>query len=265
MKEHNNIFHSPEIQGILNSVNEITGQKLSDEYSQSFSSFRKYTENYKSTSLADWPESPKLKIWYRRLAVGILIDVRSSFCCVNYHYERIEQLEKALIDSIDKFDYKKLIGESSIKLGDTKRIDFEYQAFVLAYRRCLDLLTRAISARFKNDFHSFRKLDKFLENFSGDKIADELILTHNKFSSQFEFVMSSGNRKSIRDKISHYEYVPALTFNLNKSGMIFFGGGENMRPNFSNPEEVSLSYILKSRLDTLNICISEMINILIND
>lgn len=45
-------------------------------------------------------------------------------------------------------------------LGGTRKMDFEYQAFVLAYRRCLDYLAGAIASYFKTEVSSFRTLPK---------------------------------------------------------------------------------------------------------
>ena len=74
----------------------------------------------------------------------------------------------------------------------------------------------------------------------------------------FEFVLSEGNRKSLRDKISHYEYVPVGTINLSQRGFFLAGGGEELGT--LNPiGTVMLSEILDGHVANLKGCIREMI------
>ncbi len=256
-------FFSTEIQNVLQAINKIAGHKLEDKYIQSFRKFHKYITNPQPNFITEWRTNPKEEKWYHSFVNGILGNVQNSYSCVHYHFERLSVIEKETLDSIEQYNYQEILGDSTIALGDTKRIDFEYQAFVLAYRRCLDLLARAVSARFKNDFHSFRRLNKFLISFTGNEIADNIIVTQEKYSPLFEFVMSDGNRKSVRDKIAHYEYVQAWTLNLNKNGFMLVGGGEGMNLTKSDNEPKYLSELLEQKLNNLNNCITDIIDNLI--
>lgn len=257
-------FFSPEIQNVLQTINRIAGHKLEDEYVQSFRKFHKYITYPQPDFITEWRANPKQEKWYHSFVNGILDNVQNSYSCVHYHFERLRAIEKETLDSIEQYNYKEILGNSTMALGDTKRVDFEYQAFVLAYRRCLDLLARAISSRFKNDFHSFRRLNKFLLPFAGNKIADKNIETQKKYSPLFEFVMSDGNRKSVRDRIAHYEYIQAWTLNLNKNGFMLVGGGEEMNLTKNDNESRYLSEILEQKLNNLNNCITEIIDNLID-
>lgn len=150
------------------------------------------------------------------------------------------------------------MGDSTIALGNTLVLDFEYQAFILAYRRCLDYLARAICTYFKNDFHSFRKLGRYLEKIDRPIVTTTLIELHKKYSIEFDFVLSEGNRKSVRDKISHYEYVSGGSINLSQRGFILVGGGEELGL-FGNHGYALLSEVLQNHVTNIRSCLRDFI------
>ena len=257
-KQMTETFYSPEIQGCLSAVESIIGYKLSAADKQPFLYFHNYITNPEPGFITDWRSDPRLEKWYHRLVNGFLGDVQNTIACVFYHHGRLKVIENAVIESIERFNYRKAIGNSCLGLGNTLVWDFEYQAFILAFRRCLDYLARAISAYFRNDFHSFRKLNYFLQKQSPDSITSPLISLHQKYGPLFEFVLSEGNRKSVRDKISHYEYVSVGTINLSQRGFMLAGGGEQLNAaNTRGP--VMLSEIIDSHIANLRACIREMI------
>lgn len=119
-------------------------------------------------------------------------------------------------------------------------------------------LARAICTYFKNDFHSFRRLPKFLEKLKPVEVSAPLIEVHQRHVSNFEFVLSEGNRKSLRDRISHYGYVQAGTVNLSRRGFVLAGGGENL--GFGHLHgSTTLSEVLDAHVKNLRACLREMI------
>ena len=250
-------FFSPEIQGCIKAVESVTGFKLSAVDEQPFRYFDKLLTSPQPAFILAWRADPKLEKWYHRFAGGFS-DVHHTMACVLYHHDRINEIETKVIEGIEKFNYREVLGNSTIALGNTLIWDFEYQAFILAYRRCLDYLARAICTYFKNDFNSFRKLGDFLLKAKPESVAYALIPVFEKYFNLFEFVLSEGNRKSVRDKITHYEYVSVGVINLNTRGLILAGGGEQI--GISKPSEAEiLSEILNRHVDNLKNCIREMI------
>ena len=248
-------FFSPEIQGCLSVVESIAGYKLSAADRQPFLYFHSYLTNPQPEFINNWRSDPTLEKWYHRFVNGFLGDVQNTFACVFYHHERLKAIETAVIENIEKFDYRRVLGNSTIGLGNTLVWDFEYQAFILAYRRCLDYLARAICTYFKNDFHSFRRLGDFLTKQRPESITVPLISLHDKYCPMFDFVLSEGNRKSLRDKISHYEYVPVGTINLSQRGFVLVGGGAEL----GITGTVMLSEVLDNQVANLKACVREMI------
>lgn len=249
---------SPEIQGCIAVIESIAGFRLSPNDRQPFLYFHSYITNPQPPFITAWRADPQLEKWYHRFVNGFLRDVQNTFACVLYHHGRLKAIEGTVMENIEKHDYRKVIGNSTMALGNTLTWDFEYQAFVLAYRRCLDYLARAICTYFKNDFHSFRRLSSFLEKQKSGEIAQALISVHTKYFPLFEFVLSEGERKSLRDKISHYEYVAVGTINLSQHGFVLVGGGEQL--GLSHPTgAATLSEVLDSHVSNIKGCVREMV------
>lgn len=250
-------FFSPEIQGCLSAIESITGYQLSATDRQPFLYFHNYLTNPEPTFITAWRADPALEKWYHRFANGFLMDLQNTLACVIYHHERLKTIETAVIENIEKFNYRKVIGNSTVALGNTLIWDFEYQAFILAYRRCLDYLARAICNYFKNDFHSFRRLGTYLGKLKPESISKPLITLHEKYSPLFEFVLSEGDRKSLRDRISHYGYVQAGTINLSQLGFMLASGGEELGMSHASGP-IALSEVLDRHVLNLKSCIREM-------
>lgn len=250
-------FFSPEIQGCLSAIESITGYQLSATDRQPFLYFHNYLTNPEPTFITEWRADPALEKWYHRFVNAFLMDLQNTLACVIYHHERLKAIETAVIENIEKFNYRKVVGNSTVTLGNTLIWDFEYQAFILAYRRCLDYLARAICNYFKNDFHSFRRLGTYLGKLKPASISKPLITLHEKYSPLFEFVLSEGSRKSLRDRISHYGYVQAGTINLNQRGFMLAGGGEELGMSHASGP-IALSEVLDRHVLNLKSCIREM-------
>lgn len=249
---------SPEIQGCISVIDSILGYKLSSSDKQPFLYFHNYLTNPQPDFIHAWRIDAKKEKWYHRFANGILGDVQNSLSCVLYHYDRLVEIEKTVMEGIEKFDYRKVLENTTLSPGSTLVWDFEYQAFVLSYRRCLDYLARAICSYFMNDFNSFRQLGDFLKKLNRPIVTEPLINIHIKYCSEFDFVLSDGNRKSVRDKISHYEYVPVGCINLSRRGFILAGGGENLGIDGSN-QYTLLSEVLQKHITSLRFCIREIV------
>jgi hypothetical protein len=158
---------------------------------------------------------------------------------------------------------KGLPENGSLGLGGTSVLDFEYQAYVLAFRRCLDQLACALAAFFKNKYSSFRTLPHFLGHRKPREVAQKLANVHAKYVNNFEFVLSEGGVTSVRDRIAHYEFVQAGCFNLSTRGVVLVGGGENL--NLPGGTARTLTETLQSKSSSLQQCIAEMIEVFVEE
>lgn len=254
-----NSFFSPEIQGCLSVVESVAGYKLSASDRQPFLYFHSYLTNPQPEFITTWRNDSSQEKWYHKFVNGVLGDVQNTLACVLYHHDRLMAIERDVMEGIEKYNYRQVLGNSTVALGNTLIWDFEYQAFILAVRRCLDYLARAVSAYFKNDFHSFIRLGNFLGKQNKPLVTTRLIELHGKYSAEFDFVLSEGNRKSIRDKISHYEYVPVGCINLSQRGFMLAGGGEELGIGGKNGS-ATLSEVLQRHITNIRSCIRDFIN-----
>lgn len=242
----------------LQLLDDILGIKLDENLKQPFLKFHDYITNPEPEFLTTWKKDERLNNWYNKICNTILGDVQNAYACVLYSYVNLENLEKNAHNFIMERKFIETLKKGQgIGVGNTLRWDFEYQSFILAYRRLLDYLAIGISAYFKNNFNSFRTLKDNLKKLNKPVETENIILTIEKYLPLFDFVMSDGNRKSIRDSITHKEYATVGVLNINSKGIVLVGGPENL--NLHGKEIVTLAEIQMIRIENLRNCISELI------
>jgi len=240
-------------------IESILGYKLSAADRQPFLYFHGFLTNPQPEFIANWRNDTKKEVWYHKFGNRILGDVQNALSCVIYHYDKLLILENALLSGIENFNYRDVIGRNSgIAGGNTLIFDFEYQAYILAFRRCLDYLARAIGTYFLQDYNSFRKLGDLLKKLNRYSLTEPLIEVHSKFCTKFDFVLSNGDKKSVRDIISHYEYVSVGTINLSNRGIVIAGGGKK-EVTIYGEKKLLLSEVLQKQVSDLRLCIREFI------
>lgn len=221
-----------EAQAIVELVQPLVAYQLPHTARVGFLDFHRYLTSPPLPSfIEDAKGDEKAKRWCDRLSNGILGDTQNSLACAFYHYDRIVSMEHAVIAAIGKTPMMDRIREmsSGLALGNTIAIDAEYQAFILAARRCLDYLTRSLAAFFRSEFHSFRKFGDFLSDREPLVISSMLKSEHAIYRAKFaKSLLSAPTGKSIRDLITHYEYVSAGCLNINSQGVFFAGGAEHL-------------------------------------
>ncbi len=254
------IWQSPELQAALRSIEQVTAYQLSQTARRPFLKFHScITTDPPPDYIVRWRAEPKLEHWYHRHVNGILGDTQNALACVYYHQEQMLDLESRVLAELSKHNYMSLLGATVVGVPNTQKWDFEYQAFVLAVRRCLDYLARALAAFFQNDFNSFRRLPRVLRSVKPSSVAEQLIRVHAIYVQRFSYVLSEGDRKSTRDRLSHYEYVPVGVINLSSKGFMLLGGCENLT--LTEPDkQVRLSTIIQQRVTDLQECIDTLLN-----
>jgi len=263
MEDSQGSFFMPEINSdalaCFEYIESILGFELSISDKQPFLLFHDFITNPEPDFLAAWKNDLKSETWYHRFINDMLGHVQNAYACVLNHQNRLIELEQTVISGVEKFNYRKTIGKNSaIGGGNTLKFDFEYQAYILAFRRCLDYFARAIGSYFKNNFNSFRKLTSDLSKINHKSPTDSLVKVIEKYYPLFEFVLSNGDRKSVRDIISHYEFVKAGTINLSHRGISIVGGGKDFI--IYGDGNILLSELLSTQVLNLRLCLREVIN-----
>lgn len=252
---------SVETQACFQVVREVTGFEMEAHLKEPFLKFHRYVTDPQPDCITKLRDNEKKgDYWYHQFVNGILGNVQQSFLCVLYHQGRLLAVEAELMSRLASLGEIPL-KNSMLGISGTHVLDFEYQAYVMAYRRCLDQLSTALSAFFKERISSFRSLPKKLARKRPLEVVKAIANSHGKYISVFEFVMSEDGAPSVRDRIAHFEFVPAGTLNIRADGAVLIGGGENLGfEQISGPEEVELAKAINKKTLSLHSCISEMLN-----
>lgn len=234
-------------------ITPIVSVRLKPELTECFSVFLRVTNNPQNASALNMWGLEKAK-WKDILTNGILSNTKESLKITAYHAVRIGELNKQIVDSLS--DLPLAINES-IGGGDMTVINAEYQAFILACRRCLDQLSYAISGFFKNECSSFRDLGTFLSKQKKLSIyADPLIEIYNQHEPNFHgWLLSRENKQSIRDSLAHTKSISVGTLNVNGGG-VFFVGMDAPSAEFvhQNVAEITLNLFFK-----IQACVDELV------
>ena len=176
----------------------------------------------------DWGlESPNWK-WQRRHNESIFHSAQSATAAVFYHSDNLLRMERELLAFRDIDSLIKIMGRSSFGGGNTQKLDFEYHAFVFAFRRTLDYMSTGIAAIIKEDCKSYNKLIDSLNNHSNKDWIIQIKDIHSKYARHLTTFVHPSRGHSTRDKITHHMHVPVGCLNVNAQGVFFEGGGENI-------------------------------------
>ncbi len=105
-------------------------------------------------------------------------------------------------------------GDSVLGGGNTFRFDFEYQAFVMGARTTLDYLAQTVAAYFGFRPDSFNGFPKVLRKAKPLDASAELADAVAPLHDSLQHFLSDGSVKSVRDRITHYDFVRAGVLNI---------------------------------------------------
>lgn len=208
--------------------------------------------------LTDLRATEKGNRWYSRLVSGIFDNVQSARQAVEYHLKSIERIEANVSDALGGCDFSDIPPGTVVGVGNTKTLEFEYHAYVFAYRRALEYLARAIAGYFRTDCNSYKDLESAISNRHGGSIVTQRVLAAcQKYSDELAFVISIGNdHHSVRDVLTHYEFVPVGCFNISRYGFRLFGTTESL---ISEGMVTTLTEALQMRMLTLDALLADVI------
>jgi len=221
------------------------------------------------------PESPGLtrlrgsepgKDKYSKLTNLVLQSTQNTLGCVYYHRSNLAAIEAEFDRIQSAIDFKALSSKEfqNVTGGNTLKLDYEYQAFILAVRRCLEYFTLALATYFKQDFHSFNGLPDSIVGKHPKEISSSLKAPIDKHHDLLSHFYSEAERRSPRDQISHYGYVPAGVVNITSKGIFLAGGGEDLHLLFKASDGyIRLGTVIDKHLNALEDFLRETIDTLI--
>lgn len=252
-------FVGDDIGTAISEIAEVADFEMSDAANKPFVKFIEWV-NLRPAFIAAWRSDPaQERKHYLRFMSG-LEAARDGYRAAVYHLERLRVMEDQLYAVLSKFDFAKSVPSGSVAaIGNTRRWSFEYQAFVLAYRRALDGLAWGLSTYFKADQSSFKQFAKTLPKYHPASVARALAEACARHMGRFEFVIGTERGRSVRDRIAHRESVQAGCINVGAFGFRVVGGGEGLGiANFNDSRR--LSNVLEDRLLALHTCFVDLLN-----
>ncbi|MFN0062835.1 MAG: hypothetical protein ACKVPX_09990 [Myxococcaceae bacterium] len=145
--------------------------------------------------------------------------------------------------------------------GNTLRLSFEYQAFIVAARTTLDYLAGTLNAYFGCEDASFHDWPDALDVAKPRDVARQMAKVLQPLHERLEHFYSSALRRSVRDRIAHYEFVPAAHISIGPLGVVLHEGGERLDGSAATQK---LTNALTKHFDAVNQVVKETINTLID-
>jgi len=256
-------FLGDDVVDTMQAINEISGYDLSPEQRSPFVEFRTWL-NTKPHFIDLWrsSESDEIKK-YGRFANGIEYCERAMAECY-YRLDLIRNMDVRLREALAASNISRQMAPgSTMSLGNTAKIDFEYRSFVLSYRRALDYLSYGLSTYFNESQDSFNRFAKNILKSHPAAVSAALDPVLKKYMPHFSFVIGDEKGRSTRDIIAHKVALDAGTINIRSNGFVLFGGGENLGiskerdDDFRNPPH--LPDVLEVRMENLQRCVADLL------
>jgi hypothetical protein len=237
----------PIMGGAIEDISAVADFELSDEAGHPFVEFVHWI-NTRPPFIAQWRSNPISEQRDYLRFMTVTDGARSAYAAACYHLGRLTQIEIDVNAVLSRYDFTQQLPPNSVAgIGRMRQLDFEYHAFVIAYRRCLDYLAWGLSTYFKQQQNSYKRFgERTLVSGCPGIVAATLKAVYDRHSQKFEFVMGDERGKSLRDRIGHSEFVQAATINVDALGHRFVGGGEGLRLSDPNDNR-ALSKILNGR------------------
>ena len=252
-------FLGEDMAAAISKIAEVADFEMSDAANQPFVKFIEWI-NLRPAFIAAWRNDPVLeRKHYLRFMSG-LEAARDGYRAAVYHLERLRAMEDQLHAVLAQFDFAKSAPLGSVSaIGNTRRWSFEYQAFVLAYRRALDGLAWGLSTYFKAEQSSFKHFAKTLLKHHPTPVGCALAEACARHMEHFDFVIGTERGRSVRDRIAHRESIQAGCINVGAFGFRIVGGGEGLGISDFNDRR-RLADVLENRLLALHACLADLLS-----
>ncbi len=172
--------------------------------------------------------------WHDAFVNAVLGDVQEGVAAMEFHLEEIRVIESQLVAGISAAAQRLHVDEPLTGAGgNSRRLDFAYQAHIFAARRTLEYFAGFVTAFFKQENPGFRHLAERLSRARPVELRDAALSALRDHDVVRDRVLSEGNTRSVRDCIAHWNTVPAGVVNVHIDAdggcrVFLAGGGENL-------------------------------------
>jgi hypothetical protein len=156
-----------------------------------------------------WPDhlvkAPGEPDWMTRFWTALLNHTIEGYGATLYHYERLAEIEQQIVRAADSLkDIPVGYSTSYMGGGNLRVFEYEYQAYLMAYRRTLEYLAQAICSYFKVEGKRIRGVEKKIKDCEPRQVCERLVAvldTHLK--AMVDFLPKKGDPDSKRDELAH--------------------------------------------------------------
>lgn len=180
-------------------------------------------------------EGESRRDWLKPFTEAVLGHVQEGLAASYYHLTNVESIEREITTfaSAAVGDLRIPMG-SGIAGGNTRRLNFEYQAFVFAVRRTMEYFAVSVGSVFKREAHRIRTLAASIEGAEPVELGKRVQLKLNdSLQNLSDLLPPAESERSVRDQLAHWKAVDAGVFNIsagpNGTFIGIAGGGENIR------------------------------------
>jgi len=174
--------------------------------------------------------------WLTPFINAVLGHVQEGLAASYYHFANVESIERKMLSSaLTRLPNIQQTEGTTIAGGNTRKLNFEYQAFVFALRRTMEYLAVSVGAFFKCEVHRIRKLAESIATAEPQDLRDRVrARLEESLQSLLDILHTDNKKRSVRDQLAHWEAVDAGVFHITwrSEGILvaIAGGGENLRP-----------------------------------
>lgn len=213
------------------------GFSLPDDIETVFSTIHKFLQSEDAADIRSRlnPTITDGVAWYNMFHGAIIGDCyRQAGACL-YHLEKLTALENQAIKLIRDMTSTADFGQHMALSAE--KIDFEFHALVLAIKAYLSYLARAVFIFFKSERHTFDKYEKYLLDRRPQEYSEKIISILDEQWERLSTYYSVGDRKSLRDTITHNKFVGA--------GWINIYGGVDVKAGYALPSEIIRNEVME--------------------
>jgi hypothetical protein len=206
-------------QPLFAAMEHIAGFTLPDHLRSRFETIHLYTRQEPAGEAVSHlrPTERRPRDWLHEFRSSLLGHVQEGLGATYYHLRRIEEIEGQLSEFTRKLDLpRNLSSSTSVGGGNTRALNYEYQAYLFAIRRTLEYFALFTSAYFKTDCHRIRGLRGAIEQRKPSRKRDAVLKVLDEALPGMDDVvpLNRSENRSPRDRAAHWEAVQAGTINV---------------------------------------------------
>ena len=172
--------------------------------------------------------------WLQPFINTALGHVQEGLAASYYHIANVESIEREIINlASTALEELQIPTYSCVGGGNTRRLDFEYQAFVFALRRTMEYFAVSVGTFFKHPVHRIRALASSIDQAEPLELSRRVQARLNEsLRTLSDLLPPADTERAVRDQLAHWEAVAAGVFNISAGPDGIFigiaGGGENL-------------------------------------